>query len=93
MFTTLRLLNKLRVKNQLHTDKQVAEFLGVSKSSVLKWRHGGTMSDEVAAEVAELLDLDVDIVLLAIITERSKNQKVVEKLERILLNYDDESAA
>ncbi|BDU46886.1 hypothetical protein [Vibrio nigripulchritudo] len=85
MVTTLRLLNKLRVEKQLDSDRKVAQFLDLNPSSVQKWRHGGTMSDEVACEVAEILGLDVDMVLLSIVAERSKNQKVIEKLERIFL--------
>lgn len=33
------------------------------------------------------------MVLLAILTERSKNQKVVDTLEKILEKYEDENAA
>ncbi|UAB72376.1 hypothetical protein INR79_24270 [Vibrio sp. SCSIO 43132] len=88
MITTLQLLNKLRVEKQLDSDRQVAKFLDLNHTSVQKWRHGGTMSEEVACEVADLLGLDVELVLLSIIAERSKNKRVVEKLEKILEKYD-----
>ena len=46
------------------------------------------MSEEVACEVAEILSLDVEMVLLSIMAERPKNKRVVEKLEKILEKYD-----
>ncbi|AIW16297.1 hypothetical protein VITU102760_12150 [Vibrio tubiashii] len=86
MITTLDLLNRLRVEKQLDSDRQVARFLGLSQPSVQKWRHGGTMSDDIACEVAEILGLDADLVLLAIIAERSKNGRAIEALERLTDN-------
>ncbi|BCL69701.1 hypothetical protein TUMSATVNIG1_16570 [Vibrio nigripulchritudo] len=88
MITTLQLLNRLRVEKQIPSDNQVAKYLDISHTSVHKWRSGGTMSDELAAEVAQLLGLDVDLVVLAIIAERSKNQRAIEKLEKILEKFD-----
>ncbi|EJK2115243.1 hypothetical protein BOO91_10595 [Vibrio navarrensis] len=86
MITTLDLLNRLRVEKQLVSDRQVAKFLDISQASVQKWRNGGTMSDEMACEIAEMLDLDVDLVLLAIIAERSKNQRAIGAFERLTEN-------
>ncbi len=83
MITTIALLDRLREEKQLLSDRQVARFLGLSQPSVQKWRHGGTMSDDIACEVAEILGLDVDLVLLAIIAERSKNERAIEALERL----------
>ncbi|ELL4666687.1 hypothetical protein KW521_12595 [Vibrio fluvialis] len=83
MITTLELLNRLRVEKQLHSDRHVARFLGLSQPSVQRWRNGGTMSDDIACEVAEILGLDVDLVLLAIIAERSKNDRAIEALKRL----------
>ncbi|WP_299695418.1 helix-turn-helix domain-containing protein [uncultured Vibrio sp.] len=83
MITTLELLNQLRVEKQLDSDRQVAKYLGLSQPSVQRWRHGGTMSDDIACEIAETLGLDVDFVLLAIIAERSKNGRAIEALERL----------
>jgi len=88
MITTLDLLNELRVKFQLVSDRKVAAHLGLTQSTVQKWRNGGTMSDEMAAEVAEMLELDVDFVLLAIIAERSKNQRAIKKLQAIIDKHD-----
>ncbi|CCN40367.1 conserved hypothetical protein [Vibrio nigripulchritudo FTn2] len=90
MLKTIDLLDKLRVEKQLHSDREVSRFLNLSHSSVQKWRHGGTMSDEMAAEIAEILELDVEMILLGIIAERSKD-KVFAKKIKILV--DKKSAA
>ncbi|MCG9753199.1 hypothetical protein L1D54_22425 [Vibrio brasiliensis] len=90
MITTIDLLNRLRIEKQLLSDRQVASFLGLSQPSVQKWRHGGTMSDDIACEVAEILGLDADLVLLSIIAERSKNDRAIEALERLT---DDKKSA
>ncbi|WP_372093213.1 hypothetical protein [Vibrio sp. 10N.222.49.B4] len=41
------------------------------------------MSDDHAVIVADMLGLDVDLVLLAIIAERSKNGRAIEALKRL----------
>ncbi|EGQ99462.1 hypothetical protein VCHE40_1655 [Vibrio cholerae HE-40] len=57
--------------------------MDINHSTVNKWRNGGTMSDEMACEIAEMLGLDVDLVLLAIIAERSKNERAIGAFERL----------
>ncbi|EGQ9634890.1 hypothetical protein QTU67_001678 [Vibrio cholerae] len=86
MITTLDLLNRLRVEKQLLSDRHVARFLDINHATVNKWRKGGTMSEELACEVADLLGLDVDLVLLAIIAERSKSNRVIEAVEKVIEN-------
>ncbi|MBF4426006.1 hypothetical protein B9J90_13490 [Vibrio sp. V09_P4A23P171] len=86
MITTLDLLNRLRVEKQLLSDRHVARFLELNHATVNKWRNGGTMSEEIACEVADLLGLDVDLVLLAIIAERSKSNRVIEAVEKAIEN-------
>ncbi|CAK1819928.1 HTH cro/C1-type domain-containing protein [Vibrio crassostreae] len=83
MITTLDLLNQLRVSKQLLSDRQVAKYLELHHSTVNKWRNGGTMSDDHAVIVADMLGLDVDFILLAIIAERSKNGRAIGALERL----------
>ena len=83
MITTVDLLNRLRVEKQLVSDRQVAKYLDISQASVQKWRNGGTMGDDIACEVADMLGLDVDLVLLAIIAERSKNGRAIEAFKRL----------
>ena len=83
MITTVDLLNRLRVEKQLLSDRHVARYLEISAASVNRWRNGGTMSDDHAVIVADMLGLDVDLVLLAIIAERSKNNRAIHALERL----------
>lgn len=93
MINTIELLNRLRVEKQLLSDRHVARFLDLHHSTVNKWRNGGTMNDDHACIVAEILGLDVDFVLLAIIAERSKNNRVVEALERITEQHQTKKTA
>ncbi|WP_367989822.1 hypothetical protein AB2S62_21675 [Vibrio sp. NTOU-M3] len=83
MITTLDLLNQLRVEKQLLSDRHVARYLEINNSTVNKWRNGGTMSDEMACEVADILGLDVEFTMLAIIAERSKNEGAINALRRL----------
>ncbi|MFA0610788.1 hypothetical protein AB4604_16675 [Vibrio sp. 10N.222.49.B4] len=83
MINTVELLNRLRVEKQLLSDRHVARYLEISSASVNRWRNGGTMSDDHAVIVADMLGLDVDLVLLAIIAERSKNGRAIEALKRL----------
>ncbi|MDE1323877.1 hypothetical protein L9W97_01920 [Vibrio aestuarianus] len=83
MIKTVDLLNRLRVEFQLLSDRHVARYLELHPSTVNKWRNGGTMSDDHAVMVADMLKLDVDLVLLAIIAERSKSNRVIHALERL----------
>lgn len=86
MITTLELLNRLCIEKQIHSTREVARYLDIGHSTVQNWRNGGTMSNDIACEVAEILGLDVDLVLLAIIAERSRDERVTEALERLTEN-------
>ncbi|ANW25802.1 helix-turn-helix domain-containing protein [Vibrio coralliilyticus] len=83
MITTMDLLKRLIVEFKLDSDRQVAKLLDISHTSVQNWRKGGVMSDDIVCEVADMLGLDVDLTLLAILAERSKNERVVEAIERL----------
>lgn len=83
MITTVTLLDRLRLEKQLDSDRHVARYLEISHSSVNRWRNGGTMSDDHACLIADMLGLDVDLVLLAIIAERSKNNRAIEAFKRL----------
>ncbi|NCO44928.1 MAG: hypothetical protein GW890_00055 [Vibrio sp.] len=84
MIKTMDLLNRLMVEKQLLSLRDVARFLDITHTTVHKWHKGGTMSDEMACEIAEILGLDVDLVLLAIIAERSKSNRVIEAVEKAI---------
>ena len=83
MITTRDLLNRLMVEKQLLSLREVARFLDITHSTVQKWKMGGTMSDDMACEIAELLGLDVEFTMLAIIAERSKNEGAINALKRL----------
>lgn len=86
MITSRDLLNRLKVEKQLLSNRHVAKFLDISHTTVNRIDNGGFWSDDLACEIADLLGLDVDLVLLAIIAERSKNERVIEAVERVTSN-------
>ncbi|ANW27427.1 hypothetical protein BA953_24855 (plasmid) [Vibrio coralliilyticus] len=83
MITSLELLNRLKVEKQLDSNRQVAAFLGISHSTVNRVGKTYFWNDDLACEIADMLDLDVDLVLLAIIAERSKNERAMGALKRL----------
>lgn len=93
MINTRELLKRLMVEKQLHSLREVARFLDISHASVHKWHKGGTMSDDIACEIAEILGLDVDLTMLAIIAERSKNEGAINALMRLEEAADDKKIA
>ncbi len=84
MITSLELLKRLKVEKQLLSNRQVALFLGINHTTVNRIEKGGVWSDEIACFIAQELNLDVDITLLAIIAERCKNDRVTEAIESAL---------
>ncbi|NOH31646.1 MULTISPECIES: hypothetical protein [Vibrio] len=83
MITTKDLLNRLMVEKQLVSLREVSRFLEVSHGTVHLWSKGGTMSDQMACEIANLLGLDIEMTMLAIIAERSKNEGAINALRRL----------
>ncbi|AIW22923.1 transcriptional regulator (plasmid) [Vibrio coralliilyticus] len=83
MITTLDLLNQLCEEKQVHSSREVGKLLGIHHQTVQNWRNGKTMSDDLACEIAVMLGLDPDLTLLAIIAERSKNERVIGAVERV----------
>ncbi|AWL11912.1 hypothetical protein HMF8227_01437 [Saliniradius amylolyticus] len=75
MFTTCELLDRVKATYDLRSDYAVAKKIGVRTSSMTRYRkHGGTLDDSVAVEVAELLELDPFQVLVSVHLERAHNQ-------------------
>ena len=83
MLTSLDLLNRLKVEKQLLSNRQVAAFLGISHWTVNQIGKGGFWNDDLACEIADMLGLDVDLTLLAILAERSRNERAIEALKRL----------
>ncbi len=50
------LIDELKYKHRLHSDRKVAAFLNLSPSALHKIVHGGGMSDETALKIAVALD-------------------------------------
>lgn len=50
------LIDELKYKHRLHSDRKVAAFLELSPSALHKIIHGGGMSDETALKIANALD-------------------------------------
>lgn len=67
------------------SDYRIAQILGVSKQAVSRWSQGkGTIGDEPAAILADLLDLDGVEVLTNLYLERSSSRVTRNYFEEIL---------
>ena len=72
MHAPAEFLDSIRARHQLPSDYACAQLLGVSRQVVSRWRNGhGGMSDDHAARVAQLLELDVGHVLARLYAERA----------------------
>lgn len=68
-------LDAIRARYGFTSDYKVAKLLGVPPQYVSRWRHGrGGMGDDVAARVAQLLELDVGYVLARLYEERATTE-------------------
>ncbi|WP_154124994.1 hypothetical protein [Grimontia hollisae] len=70
MITTLQLLDELKRVRELDSDRAAAKYLKKTQAAVSKWRTGHPMSLETAVEIAEDLELDLDLVVLSNMSER-----------------------
>lgn len=81
---TLELLDALAARYSLRSDYAIAKFLGVSKTTVNRYRHKmGQLGEEEAVKVAELLDLDPAQVLAEIQAERTNCPAAKAHWERL----------
>lgn len=84
MKTTIDFLNDLNSKLGDASDYRVAKELGVTKATVSTWRVGkGTMGEDAALRVADLLGEDPKFVLACVLAERSKSKKAKQVLRQI----------
>lgn len=75
MKTTIEFLNAVIAKTGAASDYATAKKLGVTVSTVSLWRTGkGTMSNEMGLKVALILEINADIVLAALQSERAKTE-------------------
>jgi len=84
MITTLELLDSLKDEADLPSDYAVAKFLNVSQQAVSRWRNGKVMSEETAIKVARVLKMDQEFVVISNIVERQKNEKIRERLCKLI---------
>lgn len=70
MISTLDLLDELKRVRELSSDNKASKYLGVTQQTVSKWRTGNPMSLETAVQIAEDLELDLDLVVLSNMSER-----------------------
>lgn len=70
MITTLQLLDELKLVMELPSDRAVAKYLDITQAAVSRWRTGHPMGEDMALKMAELLELDADLILLSNMAER-----------------------
>lgn len=92
MFTTsAEILDALRARLHLHSDRKVAAALNVNHATVGHWRTGrSAMSPELAMKAAELLGVDPGPLVLSVLAEGERREPVAgmfrnlaKRLERV----------
>jgi hypothetical protein len=77
MKTTADFLDALRVKLNLNSDGKLADYLGMHRQHVSRYRTmGGTFDDEMCIRVAEILEIEPAFVMASMHHQRAKNPKV-----------------
>jgi hypothetical protein len=71
MDTTKTLLDAVKAALSLRSDYALAKFLGVTQPTVYRWREGGTLNDENAIRIADLLKISRAYVLACMAAERA----------------------
>lgn len=88
MKTTIEFLDDLAAKlggpNDPASDYAVSKALEIERATVSRWRSGkGTMGEDIAVQVAELLGEDPKFVLSCVLAERSSGKKAKQVLRQI----------
>lgn len=78
MFTTsVEILDALRARLALHSDRKIAVAMGVAHTTVQNWRTGrSAMSPELAMKAAELLGVDPGPLVLSVLAEGERREPV-----------------
>lgn len=75
--TTVQLLDAIKARHSLHSDYQLASYLGLSRQRVSKFRAGTDyLGDETVIKVAHALSLDAGYVAACMRVERAKCTEV-----------------
>lgn len=76
------LMDKVKAAHNIPSDYALAKKLGVGRAAVSKWRlEKGIPEWDTVFQLADLLQLDDQKVVHAIIAEKNKNPRVIKALE------------
>lgn len=76
MQTTTELMDAARAELGVPSDYALAKAMNIDRAVVSKWRNGGTVGDENALALADILDLDPLYVMAVCHGEREKKENV-----------------
>lgn len=81
---TNALLNRVKAKYELTSEYQLAKKLGIYESRLRKWRKGVCGMDwEIAFKIADMLGESDQNVVLGLLPNKQKNQRVINVLDKI----------
>ncbi len=82
MTYTVELMEMVKARFAIESDYKLAQKLGISRSRVSLWRneHNG-MDWDVAFQIADLLDLDDQNVVINLLKDKYENPRIIKALE------------
>jgi transcriptional regulator with XRE-family HTH domain len=84
MITTNELLDQVKTKLGLPSDYKLAQVLDISKSAITNYRKQTTHPDQaVCLRIAEILEVDPDVILCNVQAERTKDETLSTQWARI----------
>lgn len=84
MQNTIDFLDAVRHKHNIHSDNQLALFLGCTRGAISGYRNKrSAMDDEIALRVSDALEIDPAYVIACIHAEREKNAALRSIWERV----------
>ncbi|MGZ4977155.1 MAG: helix-turn-helix domain-containing protein [Methylobacter sp.] len=83
MKTLTEYLDLIKSKKGFEKDRQLAEFLGITKASLSIMKSGGGASQETAERIAEGAGVALEEVWLASLIQKEQNPKFKHVLENI----------
>ncbi len=73
MITTNDVLDRVKAVQGITSEYRLCRVVGVTDQTLARWRKGLAPSDEYAAKLAQLAQLDVGLVVASLASERSKD--------------------
>ncbi|MDC5808085.1 transcriptional regulator [Vibrio europaeus] len=81
---TNALLNRVKAKYQIKTEYKLARKIGVTDSRLRKWRKGTCGMDwDIAFRIADMLGESDQNVVLGLLPNKQKNERVIKVLDEI----------